>query len=66
MRKFLAYTISIVGVATTAANVLKDQADTDPDLSLKQRLVLAGGSTLEGAADMVPIEAVGDVMQVAG
>ena len=51
---------------TTAANVLKDQADADPELSLKQRLVLAGGSTLEGAADMVPIEAVGSVMQVAG
>ena len=44
----------------TVGAVLKDQADADPDLSMKQRLILAGGSTLEGLSEFVPNE-VGDV-----
>ena len=50
----------------TVGGVLKDQADADPDLSVKQRLVLAGGSTLEGASEFVPDEVGAGVLQVAG
>ena len=50
----------------TVGGVLKDQADADPDLSVKQRLVLAGGSTLEGASEFVPNEVGAGVLQVAG
>jgi len=46
--------------------VLKDQADADPDLSMKQCLILAGGSTLEGASEFVPNEVGAGVLQVAG
>ena len=54
------------GVMTTAATVLKDQADADQDMSIGQRLALAGGSALEGAGDAVGIEGVTEVLQVAG
>ena len=54
------------GVMTTAATVLVDQADADPDLSIGQRLALAGGSALEGAGDAVGIDGVTEVLQVAG
>jgi len=50
----------------TVGAVLKDQADADPDLSVKQRLILAAGSTLEGASEFVPDEIGAGVLQVAG
>ena len=59
-------TILDVGVLSTAAGVAKDQADADEDMSLKQRLVLAGGSALEGASEMVDNEIVAGAMEVAG
>ena len=40
------------GVLATAGGVVKDQAE---DMSVKQRLVLAGGSALSGASEMVDI-----------
>ena len=56
----------IIGAMVTVGAVLKDQADADPDLSMKQRLILAGGSTLEGASEFVPDEVGAGVLQVAG
>lgn len=44
----------------------KDQAEADEDMSLKQRLVLAGGSALTGASEMVDNEAIAGAMQVGG
>ena len=55
----------IIGAMVTVGAVLKDQADADPDLSVKQRLILAGGSTLEGASEFVPDEVGAGVLQVA-
>ena len=49
-----------------AGTVLEDQADGDIDLSIKQRLVLAGGSTLAGAGEEVGIEGVSETLEVAG
>ena len=50
--------------------VVKDQAEADEDMSLKQRLVLAGGSALsEGGgviADATGSQVAGDVLKVAG
>ena len=45
-----------IGVLSTAAGVANDQADADEDLSLKQRVALAGGSVLEGTSEMVDNE----------
>ena len=49
---------------------MKDQAEADEDMSLKQRLVLAGGSALsEGGgviADATGSQVAGDVLEVAG
>ena len=44
----------------------KDQAEADEDMSLKQRLVLAGGSTLEGTSEMVGNETLAGAMEEAG
>ena len=44
----------------------KDQADADEDMSLKQRLVLAGGSMLTGASEMVDNEIIAGAMEVGG
>ena len=44
----------------------KDQAEADEDMSLKQRLVLAAGSTLEGASGMVDNEIIAGAMEVGG
>ena len=44
----------------------KDQAEADEDMSLKQRLVLAGGSTLTGASEMVDNEILAAGLEVAG
>lgn len=46
--------------------MVKDQAEADEDMSLKQRLVLAGGSTLSGASEMVDNEVVAGAMEVGG
>ena len=55
-----------IGVLSTAAGVAKDQAEADEDMSLKQRLVLAAGSTLEGASGMVDNEIIAGAMEVGG
>ena len=49
-----------------AGTILEDQADADTDLSIKQRLVLAGGSTLAGVGEEVGIEGVSETLEVAG
>ena len=54
------------GVLGTAGGVAKDQAEADEDMSLKQRAVLAGGSALSGASEMVDNEVVASAMEVGG
>ena len=54
------------GALNTAAGVAKDQADADEDMSVQQRLLLAGGSTLGGASEMVDNEIVAGAMEVGG
>ena len=53
-----------------AGGVVSDQAEADEDMSVKQRLVLAGGSALgEGSGmvgDMTDLQVVADAMEVAG
>ena len=56
----------ILGVLSTAAEVAKDQAEADEDLSLKQRLALAAGSTITGASGMVDNEIIAGAMEVGG
>ena len=51
---------------STAAEVAKDQAEADEDMSLKQRMVLAAGSTLTGASGMVDNEIIAGAMEVGG
>lgn len=51
---------------STAAGVLHDQAEADENMSLQQRLILAGGSTLEGTSEMVDNEVISGAMQVGG
>ena len=41
----------LVGVLTAAGRVVQDQADADEDLSIKQRVALAGGSAIEGTGE---------------
>ena len=43
-----------------------DQAEADKEMSIKQRLVLAGGSAVGGASEMVEIEIVANAMEVTG
>ena len=38
--------------------LLQDQLEADEDLSLKQRLALAGGSAVEGVGDVTGVDAV--------
>ena len=40
-----------VGVLTAAGRVVRDQADADEDLSIKQRVALAGGSAIGGTGE---------------
>ena len=40
-----------IGVLTAAGRVVRDQADADEDLSIKQRVALAGGSAIEGTGE---------------
>ncbi len=56
----------LTGVLSTAAGVTRDQAEADPDMSLQQRLILAGGSTLEGVSEMVDNDILADTLEVAG
>ena len=58
--------IVLTGALSTAGGVLHDQAEADEDMSIKQRLVLAGGSALTGASEMVDNDIVADAMEVAG
>ena len=46
--------------------MVKDQAEADEDMSLKQRVVLAGGSALGGTSEMVDNEVVAGAMEVGG
>ena len=43
-----------------------DQAEADEDLSFKQRAMVAMGSTLEGASEMVGNEALSGAMEFGG
>ena len=54
------------GVLSTAAGVTRDQAEADEDMTIQQRLILAGGSTLEGVSEMVEDDILADVLEVAG
>ena len=58
--------IVLTGALSTAGGVFHDQAEADEDMSIKQRLVLAGGSALTGASEMVDNDIVADAMEVAG
>ena len=51
---------------STAGGVTRDQAEADEDMSIKQRLVLAGGSAVGGASEMVDNEVIANAMEVAG
>lgn len=51
---------------STAGGVARDQAEADEDMSIKQRLVLAGGSAVGGASEMVDNEVIASAMEVAG
>ena len=39
------------GVLLAAGRVVRDQADADEDLSIKQRVALAGGSAIGGTGE---------------
>lgn len=60
------YSIYNAGVLSTAAGVTRDQAEADTDMSIQQRLILAGGSTLEGVSEMVDNDILADTLEVAG
>ena len=66
MHKYILFLCCATGVLNTASGVLKDQAEADEDMSLKQRLALAGGSTLSGASEMVDNEVIAGAMEVGG
>ena len=51
---------------STAAGVARDQAEADEDMSVKQRLILAGGSAVGGASEMVDNEVIASAMEVTG
>ena len=40
-----------------------DQAEADEDMSIKQRLILAGGSAVGGASEMVDNEVISSAME---
>ena len=46
--------------------MLTDQADADEDMSLKQRLALAGGSAMTGTSELVDNEIISGALEVAG
>lgn len=45
----------------TAASVVQEQCEADDDLSIQQRIALAGATTLDGAAEIV-----GEENEIAG
>ena len=51
---------------STTGGVARDQAEADEDMSIKQRLVLAGGRAVGGASEMVDNEVIANAMEVAG
>ena len=59
-----------LGVMGVAAGVVGDQAEADEEMSVKQRLILAGGSAVGGAGEMVgdmtDIQLAADAIQVTG
>ena len=60
-------TYNVIAAMTTVGNVLVDQSEADEDLSITQRVALAGGSALEGAADFAgDIQPLADTLTVAG
>lgn len=58
--------VHVTGVLSTAAGVTRDQAEADEDMSIQQRLILAGGSTLEGTSEMVDNDILADALEVTG
>ncbi len=50
----------------TAAGIIRDQAEADEDMSIQQRLILAGGSTLEGVGGMMDNQILADTFEVVG
>jgi len=60
----------ITAVVGVVGGVVHDQGEADDDMSVKQRLLLAGGSTLaEGSGavrDLTGVDAAADVLEVAG
>ena len=56
----------LTGVLATAGGVAKDQAEADEDMSLKQRAMLAAGSAMGGASEMVDNEVLAAVLEVGG
>ena len=46
--------------------MVKDQVEADEDMSLKQRLALGAGSTLEGTSGMIENDVASSAMEVAG
>ncbi len=61
---------SLTGVVSAVGGVVSDQADADEDMSVKQRLILAGGSVLnEGGGlveDLTGQQLAADALTVAG
>lgn len=68
VQKSVSFTLSVshAGVLGTAAGVAHDQAEADEEMSLQQRLILAGGSVLEGTSEMVDNEVISGAMEVGG
>ena len=60
----------IAAAVGVVGGVVHDQGEADDDMSVKQRLMLAGGSTLaEGGGavrDLTGVDAAGDALEVAG
>ena len=44
-------TCIVLGVLLAAGRIVKDQADADEGLSIKQRVALAGGSAIGGTGE---------------
>ncbi len=62
----LYFSTILLGALSTGAGVATDQAEADEDMSLKQRAMLAAGSTLEGTSEMVDNEILSGAMEVGG
>ena len=53
-------------MVNTAGGVLHDQGEADEDMSAQDRLILAGGSTIEGASGMIDNKAVSKAVEETG